>query len=134
MVSIEPILEIITRYNPDANVALIRRAFEFARKAHGDQKRKSGEPYFIHPIAAALTLATMHLDENTIAAALLHDTVEDTLVTENDIKKEFGEEIAFLVRGVTKLGTIKYRGVERQGENPRKKVFGKGGKHPVIFI
>src|SRR3989344_791615 len=134
MVSVEPILEIITRYNPDADVALIRRAFEFAKEAHGKQKRKSGEPYVIHPVAAALTLAIMHLDENTIAAALLHDTVEDTPITENDIKKEFGDEIAFLVRGVTKLGTIKYRGVERQVETLRKMFLAMAEDIRVVLI
>lgn len=134
MLTVEPILEIVTRYKPDADTALISRAFEFAQRAHGEQKRKSGELYIVHPAAAAVTLANMHLDEKTIAAALLHDTIEDTTVTPEDIKKEFGEEIAFLVRGVTKLGTIKYRGAERQVETLRKMFLAMAEDIRVVLI
>jgi GTP pyrophosphokinase len=88
---------------------LIGRAFLFAQKAHEGQKRKSGEPYFNHPLATAEILYSWHLDDATVAAGILHDTVEDTGVPIATIKKEFGDEVAFLVDGVTKLGRIKYR-------------------------
>jgi GTP pyrophosphokinase len=89
--------------------SLIGRAYAFAEKAHAGQKRKTGEPYFNHPRATAEILHSWNLDETTIAAGLLHDTVEDTGVPLETIKKEFGDEVAFLVDGVTKLGHIKYR-------------------------
>ncbi len=92
--------------NPES---LIGRAYAFAEKAHTGQKRKSGEPYFNHALATAEILQSWHMDEATVAAGLLHDTVEDTGVPLETIKKEFGEEVAFLVDGVTKLGHIKYR-------------------------
>ena len=88
---------------------MIARAYAFAEKAHRGQTRKSGEPYFVHPVATAETLALWHMDDATIAAGLLHDTVEDTGVPLETIKKEFGDEVALLVDGVTKLGHIKYR-------------------------
>ncbi len=106
-------------YSKDAH-ALIRSAYDFAAKAHERQKRKSGEPYIIHPLSTALRLANMRLDASTIAAALLHDVCEDTACTATDLKKNFGEEIAFLVEGVTKLDKIKYRGTERSAESLRK--------------
>jgi GTP pyrophosphokinase len=88
---------------------LIGRAFLFSQKAHEGQKRKSGEPYFNHPLATAEILYSWHLDDATVAAGILHDTVEDTGVPLETIKKEFGDEVSFLVDGVTKLGRIKYR-------------------------
>src|SRR3989338_9088421 len=93
---------------PDDELKLIQRAYEFAAKAHAGQKRKSGEPYIIHPLATASELVDMRLDSPTIAAALLHDVCEDTYHSIEDIRKEFGTEIAFLVQGVTKLDKIKY--------------------------
>ena len=99
---------------------LINRACEFAEKAHEGQKRLSGEPYFIHPFETAKNLAKLGMDTPTIVAGLLHDTLEDTAVTEEIIKKEFGDDIAFLIKGVTKLGTLKYRGHERHVESLRK--------------
>ena len=105
---------------PDEDLKLIRRAYEFAAQAHQGQKRKSGEPYIVHPVATALNLAEMQLDAKTIAAALLHDVCEDTKYTVEDIKMGFGEEIAFLVNGVTKLDKIRYRGTERTAESLRK--------------
>ncbi len=99
---------------------LVRRAYDFARKAHSGQRRKNDEPYFNHCLAAAEAVAEWGLDEATIAAALLHDTVEDTGRTIEDLKKEFSEEVAFLVDGVTKIGKVRYRGVEAKVENLRK--------------
>ena len=89
-----------------ADTKLIQRAYNYAVQKHGDQKRKSGEPYIIHPTNVAYTIAELGLDEPTICAALLHDVVEDTDATNEDIKREFGEEIAEMVDGVTKLKLI----------------------------
>lgn len=99
---------------------LIRRAYDFAKNAHAGQKRKNGEPYFSHCLAAAESIAEWGLDEPTMAAALLHDVVEDTGHSVEEIKKEFGEEVGFLVDGVTKIGKVKYRGIEAKVENLRK--------------
>jgi GTP pyrophosphokinase len=99
---------------------LITRAFNFAEKAHQGQQRKSGDPYIIHPFNVAIILADFGADAETIAAGLLHDTVEDTGITLSDIEKEFNKTIAFMVDGVTKLGELKYKGVVRHVESLRK--------------
>ncbi len=116
---IEDILTIIPKIT-EKEKELIRRAYEFALKAHEGQLRKSGEPYFNHVFATAKNLADLGMKAQTIAAGLLHDVIEDTPITEDDIKKEFGEEILNLVNGVTKLGTVRYKGIERKVENLRK--------------
>ncbi len=122
---------------------LIGRAYSFAERAHAGQKRKTGEPYFNHPLAAAEILHSWQMDDATIAAALLHDTVEDTGVPLETIKKEFGADVAFLVDGVTKLGHIKYRGgserdeetaVENKAENLRKMIIALSQDLRVVFI
>jgi len=100
--------------------ALIEQAYNFSKKAHEGQLRKSGEPYFMHAFATAKTLAELNMTATIISAGLLHDTLEDTEVTEKELKKEFGEEVLCLVKGVTKLGTVKYKGIERNVENLRK--------------
>jgi GTP diphosphokinase / guanosine-3',5'-bis(diphosphate) 3'-diphosphatase len=123
--------------NPES---LIGRAYVFSEKAHAGQKRKSGEPYFNHALATAEILRSWNLDETTIAAGLLHDTVEDTGVPLETIKKEFGVEVAFLVDGVTKLGHIKYRGTDQQGteeakaENLKKMILALSQDLRVVFI
>ena len=94
----------------------IAKAYKFAETAHKQQKRKTGEPYFVHPLATADILNQWHLDEATIVGGLLHDTVEDTNVKLADITREFGDQVAFLVAGVTKLGRIKYRGTEAEAK------------------
>ena len=99
---------------------MTKKAYDFANQAHGGQKRKSGEPYIIHPLAIASTLAEMNLDASTITAALLHDVCEDTNHKIEEIKKEFGQEISFLVEGITKLSKIRYKGTERSAESLRK--------------
>jgi GTP pyrophosphokinase len=99
---------------------LVRRAYDFAKAAHTGQKRKNGEPYFTHCVAAAESVADWGLDEATIAAAFLHDVVEDTPHSLEEIKRNFGEETAFLVDGVTKIGKVRYRGIEAKVENLRK--------------
>lgn len=99
---------------------LVKKAYDFAKDAHAGQKRKNGEPYLSHCVAAAESIANWRLDESTIAAALLHDVVEDTGHPIEEIRKEFGEEVAFLVDGVTKIGKVKYHGIEAKVENLRK--------------
>ncbi|MEK7175625.1 MAG: RelA/SpoT family protein [Patescibacteria group bacterium] len=99
---------------------LITRAYNFAKKAHEGYKRKSGDPYFVHVFETAKNLAKIKMDAQTIAAGFLHDVLEDTETKEEDLKKEFGEEIVSLVNGVTKLGTLKYTGYERHVESLRK--------------
>jgi len=112
----------------------IKKAYDFAKKAHSGQKRKSGEPYFNHPLAAAQFTLNWQLDEDTIAAALLHDVVEDTGTSIEKIEKEFGEEIAFLVEGVSKLGKIKYKGSQNRAENLRKMILSLSEDLRVIFV
>lgn len=113
---------------------LIREAFEFAKTAHQGQKRASGEDYIIHPLHTALTLSQMRVDVKTVAAGLLHDVADDTAVPIKEIEKNFGKEIAFLVEGVSKLGKIKYRGVERHAENLRKMLIAMAQNFRVLLI
>lgn len=120
MNDIQEIFNIMAVTPTDEDRALIERAYHFAEKAHEGQKRASGEPYFNHCFATGKNLAEFGMDATTIAAGLLHDTIEDTPVTENDVFEAFGTEIVFLVNGVTKLGTLKYRGQERHVESLRK--------------
>ncbi|MFA5001199.1 MAG: RelA/SpoT family protein [Candidatus Paceibacterota bacterium] len=114
--------EIIGRMkNPsDQDRALIEKALTFAEQAHQGQTRASGDPYITHPYQTAIILAEFQADAETIAAGLLHDTIEDTHITLVDIEKEFGQQIAFMVEGVTKLGQLKYRGGKRHSESLRK--------------
>lgn len=115
------VLEKLKNQNRSAeDLELVKKAYEFALRAHEGQKRKSGEPYIIHPLAVAENLVELHLDTPTVAAALLHDVVEDTRYTLQDLRQKFGDEIAFLVEGVTKLDKIRYKGTERSAESLRK--------------
>src|SRR5581483_8849620 len=122
--TITPIPELtekVRRYYPQADIGLMERTFDFAQRAHGEQKRVSGEPYVAHPYAAACILADMQLDLPSICAALLHDVPEDTDVTLEEIEQEFGSEISRLVDGVTKLSRISWDTLEeKQAENLRK--------------
>ena len=122
--------------NPsEEDINLINRAYEFAAEAHREQKRFSGEPYIIHPLETAKTLAHLRLDAKTIAAGLLHDVCEDNEnIDKKDLEKKFGKEIAFLVDGVTKLGKLKYQGVEREVENLRKMLMAMAKDIRVILI
>ena len=125
----------IRKYAPNADVSLVEKAYYFGKKAHEGQFRKSGEPYFIHPIAVASILSDMELDIETIVAGLLHDVVEDTEYTYEDIEKEFGKDVANLVDGVTKLGKIKYQSKEEtQSENLRKMFLAMAKDIRVILI
>ncbi|MEG1312110.1 MAG: bifunctional (p)ppGpp synthetase/guanosine-3',5'-bis(diphosphate) 3'-pyrophosphohydrolase [Romboutsia sp.] len=132
---IKELIEKIKNYAPNADVSLVEKAYYFGKNAHDGQFRKSGEPYFIHPIAVANILASMELDIETISAGLLHDVVEDTEYTYEDIEKEFSKEIADLVDGVTKLGQIKYQSKEEtQAENLRKMFLAMAKDIRVILI
>ncbi|MGZ5961609.1 MAG: HD domain-containing protein, partial [Rhizomicrobium sp.] len=111
----------IKSYDPDADEALLNKAYVYAMKAHGKQFRASGDPYFAHPLEVAAILTDLKLDVATIVTALLHDTIEDTLATYDDIKANFGEEIANLVDGVTKLSQLElFSERTKQAENFRK--------------
>ena len=122
MATIQDIIANAKKYNRKSDSRVIRKAYEFALKAHGDQKRKSGEPYIIHPLEVAYIITTLELDDESICAALLHDVVEDTDVTREDIEREFGPNVLELVDGVTKLGKIAsyVDKEEQQVENYRK--------------
>lgn len=126
--------ETVKKYHPNSDLELLDLAYDFAEDAHKNQTRASGEAYIIHPLNTALILAKMKLNLPIIIAALLHDVPEDTPKTLNDIKKDFGPDIASMVWGVTKLGTIKYRGMERYIENLRKMFIAMAQDIRVVFI
>lgn len=133
--TIEDVIKQAKMHNRKSDSKLIMRAYKYALENHGDQKRKSGEPYIIHPIQVAYTLAELGLDDATICAALMHDLAEDTAVTLNDISSEFSPEIAEMVNGVTKLAKIKYVSAEEQQvENYRKMFLAMGKDIRVILI
>ena len=111
---VNPVLQSFRRRHPKASTALITKAFEVARQAHSSQTRKSGEGYINHPLAVAKIVADIGLDETTVAAALLHDAVEDTELTISDVEKEFGSDVAAIVDGVTKLERLQFDSKEEQ--------------------
>lgn len=130
------IINQIESYNPNADLSVVVKAYNYAEMAHSSaQTRFSGERYFVHPYNVALILADLHVDVQTIAAGLLHDVVEDTGISYNEIKKEFGEEIANMVDGVTKLSKVKYRNKEeRQAESLRKMIVAMSKDIRVVII
>ena len=134
--SIEDIISLVKQKKRWADTKLIVKTYNYAKEKHGTQCRKSGEPYIIHPVQVAYILADIGLDEATICAALLHDVVEDTEVTHEDLVRDFGEEIATMVAGVTKLGELRYQASteERQVENYRKMFLAMGKDIRVIII
>ena len=133
--TIKDIIDIVKKNKRWPNTKLIQKAYNYALKYHGEQMRKSGEPYIIHPVNVAYTIAELGLDEQTICAALLHDVVEDTDATNEDLKNEFGTEIAEMVDGVTKLKKIQYATIEEnQVENYRKMFLAMGKDIRVIII
>lgn len=134
MPSLDKLLKIIKKTKLPVDKDLIRLAFDFAAEAHQGQKRKNGEPYINHSLKTAITLAEMHLDQETIIAGLLHDVPEDTSLTLADVEKNFGKNTAKLVEGITKLGKLKYRGIERYLENLRKMFVAMAADIRVIFI
>ncbi|MAI08320.1 MAG: bifunctional (p)ppGpp synthetase/guanosine-3',5'-bis(diphosphate) 3'-pyrophosphohydrolase [Magnetococcales bacterium] len=115
------LIDKIQQFNKNADVALLNRAYVYSMKAHGNQKRVSGEPYLIHPLEVASIIADLHLDDASIAAALLHDTIEDTLATTEELESLFGKEVAEIVEGVTKLSKLEFTNKQKeQAENYRK--------------
>src|SRR5438270_4423889 len=135
MMRLNDILSKVQAYHPAADLTLIQRVYEFAAKAHDGQLRRSGDPYVIHPLGVAATIADLKLDVPSVCAGLLHDCVEDTSATTEEITKEFGGEIAFLVDGVTKLGKIPWNNKEeRQAENFRKMLLAMARDIRVILI
>ena len=126
----------IRKYHPSTDVSMIEKAFEMAKRAHGEQRRKSGEPYIIHPLWVAIILADLEMDKETIAAGMLHDVIEDTSVTEEEMTREFGEDVFHLVDGVTKLGKLSYSAdkLEVQAENLRKMFLAMAKDIRVIII
>lgn len=132
----EMLIARIRRYHPSTDVSMIEKAYQLAKKAHAGQCRKSGEPYIVHPLWVAIILADLEMDKETIVSGMLHDVVEDTEVSEEDIKREFGEEVALLVDGVTKLGRLSYSSdkLEVQAENLRKMFLAMAKDIRVIII
>ena len=131
----EQLEQTIREYNPSADFKQIRAAFEFADKAHANQKRKSGEPYIIHPLAVAQIVAEQKLDSESIEAALLHDVIEDTSATHEDVARLFSPIIADLVEGVSKLTRMQYATKEdEQMENLRKMLLAMSKDIRVILI
>jgi GTP pyrophosphokinase len=116
------------------DIAYVEKAYELSKKAHEGQKRFSGEPYFVHPAATAKTLAEYGMDATTIAAGLLHDIIEDAKVSREEIEKEFGKELLFIVDGVTKLGTHKYHGAERHAESLRRLLVATASDIRVLIV
>ena len=129
------LLEKVRAYDPDADEAMINRAYVFSMKAHGSQKRASGDPYYSHPIEVAGILTDLHLDDETIVTAILHDTIEDTVATPEEVEKLFGKNVARLVDGVTKLSKIEAQSEsQRAAENLRKFLLAMSGDIRVLLV
>ena len=129
------LVEKVKGYDPDADEALINRAYVFSMKAHGSQTRASGDPYYSHPIEVAGILTDLRLDDETIVTAILHDTIEDTLATPEEIKKHFGKNVARLVDGVTKLSKIEAQSEsQRAAENLRKFLLAMSSDIRVLLV
>ena len=130
------LIKSIKKYHPSADTSMVEKAYKIASEAHKDQKRKSGEPYIIHPLCVAIILADLEMDKETITAGLLHDVVEDTVMTSEEIREEFGEDVEQLVDGVTKLGQLNYSAdkIEVQAENLRKMFLAMAKDIRVILI
>lgn len=132
----EDLVRSIRKYHPSDDISMIEKAYKIAMEAHKEQKRKSGEPYIIHPLCVAIILADLELDKETIVAGILHDVVEDTVMTLNQVEKVFGSEVALLVDGVTKLTQLSWSmdKVEIQAENLRKMFLAMAKDIRVILI
>tara|TARA_Y100000590_G_scaffold468616_1_gene652156 strand:+ start:4376 stop:6562 length:2187 start_codon:yes stop_codon:yes gene_type:complete len=135
IIGIDTICEVMARNFPDANFDILKKAYDFAKEAHDSQKRASGDPYFIHPVEVAHSLAEMKMDIDSVVTGLLHDTVEDTDVTLEDIQAHFGEDVAILVDGVTKLSKMNFKtSEEKQAENFRKMIIAMAKDIRVIIV
>jgi guanosine-3',5'-bis(diphosphate) 3'-pyrophosphohydrolase len=125
----------ILEYDPSCDLALLQRAYVFSAKVHEGQERLSGEPYLIHPLAVAAILVDLRMDEVTVAAGLLHDTLEDTLTTADELKRLFGEQVTFLVDGLTKIARVEFKSSrERQAENFRKMLLAMSSDIRILLI
>ena len=125
----------IKSYNKFLNPETLDKAYNFAIKAHSNQKRQSGDPYVVHPIAVANILTELKLDSATIATGLLHDTIEDTFATYDSVKKEFGQEVADLVNGVTKISALENKGISHsKAENFRKLILATSKDIRVLLV
>ncbi|MFA5998023.1 MAG: HD domain-containing protein [Candidatus Paceibacterota bacterium] len=133
MTTVKEIIGEMSGATPE-DIAFVGKAYEYSKKAHEGQTRYSGEPYFIHAAATAKVLAEYGMDATTIAAGLLHDAVEDGRVSREEMEKEFGEELLFIVDGVTKLGTHKYRGAERHAESLRRLLVATASDIRVLIV
>ena len=133
---LEMLLKDVRSYHPSEDLSMITKAYEVAKEQHKEQKRKSGEPYIIHPLCVAIILADLEMDKETIAAGLLHDVVEDTGMTLAEVEKEFNPDVATLVDGVTKLTKLNLNSdkVEMQAENLRKMFVSMAKDIRVIII
>jgi GTP pyrophosphokinase len=134
MLKLADLVERIRGYHPAADVEIVSRAYDYSVRAHEGQKRKSGDPYFIHPAAVAGIIAELRLDTASICAGLLHDVVEDTLATLDDVEREYGAEVAFLVDGVTKLSKINLLPKRTGAENFRKMVVAMARDIRVLLV
>ena len=135
MIRLDDILERVRQYNPKADLEMINRAYVFSAKAHAGHVRQSGEPYLIHPLQVAGILTEMKMDVTTIAVGLLHDTVEDTDVTREDLLRLFGDEVAFLVEGLTKISRLAFETrVHQQAENLRRMILSMAQDIRVIMV
>ena len=132
----QELIKSVRKYHPSTDISMIEKAYQIASRAHEGQLRKSGEPYIIHPLCVAIILADLELDKETIVAGLLHDAVEDTVMTTDEIAREFSDEVALLVDGVTKLGQLSYSKdkIEIQAENLRKMFLAMAKDIRVILI
>ncbi len=133
MTTVKEIIAEMTEPSPE-DITFVEKAYEYSKKAHEDQIRYSGEPYFIHPAATAKILAEYGMNATTIAAGLLHDAIEDTRVSREETEKEFGKELLFIVDGVTKLGTHKYHGAERHAESLRRLLVATASDIRVLIV
>ncbi len=131
----EDIVDRVQDYNPDADVDLLRKAYIFSAREHRDQVRRSGEPYLVHPLEVSYLLAELRLDTASIVAGLLHDVVEDTLTTEENVAEYFGDDVAHVVAGVTKISKLKFASdQEAQAQNLRKMILAMVDDIRVILV
>ena len=132
----QELIKSVRKYHPSDDISMIEKAYRVAYKAHEGQVRKSGEPYIIHPLCVAIILADLELDKESIVAGLLHDVVEDTIMTSEELRQEFGDEVELIVDGVTKLGQLSYSAdkIEVQAENLRKMFLAMAKDIRVILV
>lgn len=130
---LEKIIGLLTK-SSEQEKELVRKAYQFAKAAHEGQRRNSGEPYLVHPLETAKSIAELGMDAVSVAAAFLHDILEDTNIKMETLEEEFGKDVAFITEGVTKLGTIKYRGADRHNESLRKLLFATSKDLRVLVV